>query len=329
MLESALMLETRSHKKRSRDIVVTSKANIDVPCRARLLGIKLHSNTPDDGVWSLALRKHLGKLLESIFFCRIDSQTHGGTPYHVKSKTRVQTLLNLSGARTAGTPPSHRGKSRYRRTPLGTQDTSAGCTSKATKGYGVTVCHDETSLSPSILKRQTSRVRMSYQNDLENKAPMNAGSTLKRILRAMRIAGIEGILVGNAGAALQGAPVTTDDFDFLFRPTRKNRINLKVMAAELDAVLTQPQYPLSRFYRMLGKGDLLQVDMMVNMDGVKSFESLRSRSIRSKIGDEEILVADLRDIIKSKKAAGRPKDKAVLLVLENTLRAKTASETTE
>lgn len=98
------------------------------------------------------------------------------------------------------------------------------------------------------------------------------------------------------------------------------------MAAELSATLTQPQYPLSRFYRILADKDLLQVDMMVNMDGVNSFESLRSRSIRSKIGTEEVLVANLSDIIKSKKAAGRPKDKAALIVLEETLHAKAAEK---
>ena len=35
---------------------------------------------------------------------------------------------------------------------------------------------------------------------------------------------LEAILVGNAAAALQGAPVTTLDFDFMFR---KTPVNLK------------------------------------------------------------------------------------------------------
>jgi hypothetical protein len=36
----------------------------------------------------------------------------------------------------------------------------------------------------------------------------------------------------------------------------------------------------------------------------------------------ELLVADLKDIIASKRAAGRPRDKAVLEILERTLREK-------
>ena len=148
---------------------------------------------------------------------------------------------------------------------------------------------------------------------------MDAGPILERILRAMRIAGIEAVLVGNAAAALQGAPVTTDDFDFLFRPTARNREKLEVMARELGASVKQPQYPLSSFFRISDENDRLQVDMMGNIDGVKSFASLRSRATRASIGSEDILVADLADIIKSKKAAGRKKDLASLPILEETL----------
>jgi len=43
-------------------------------------------------------------------------------------------------------------------------------------------------------------------------------------------------------------------------------------------------------------------------------------------GDSELDVADLADIIKSKKAAGRPRDKAVLELLEKTLEETTRSK---
>jgi hypothetical protein len=35
------------------------------------------------------------------------------------------------------------------------------------------------------------------------------------------------VLIGNAGAALHGAPVTTVDFDFLFRRTARNLQKLR------------------------------------------------------------------------------------------------------
>jgi hypothetical protein len=41
---------------------------------------------------------------------------------------------------------------------------------------------------------------------------------------------LEAILIGNAAAALHGAPVTTLDLDFMFRPTRTNLRKLKAFA---------------------------------------------------------------------------------------------------
>jgi hypothetical protein len=39
-------------------------------------------------------------------------------------------------------------------------------------------------------------------------------------------AGLEAVLIGNAAAAFRGAPVTTVDFDFLFRGTARNLAKL-------------------------------------------------------------------------------------------------------
>lgn len=51
---------------------------------------------------------------------------------------------------------------------------------------------------------------------------MNAEPVLKQISRVLAECKLEAILIGNAAAALQGAPVTTLDFDFMFRKTPTN-----------------------------------------------------------------------------------------------------------
>lgn len=51
---------------------------------------------------------------------------------------------------------------------------------------------------------------------------MDAEPLLRLIAEALHGCKIEAVLIGNAAAALQGAPVTTLDFDFMFRKTRAN-----------------------------------------------------------------------------------------------------------
>ena len=148
---------------------------------------------------------------------------------------------------------------------------------------------------------------------------MNAQPVLARIAAALESSGLEAVLIGNAAAALQGAPVTTLDFDFMFRKTKTNVEKMKRFATALNAGILRPYYPASSLYRVMNDDTGLQVDFMPMIHGIRSFESLRSRATSLEVSGSKLLVADLRDILKSKRAAGRPKDRAVLSVLETTL----------
>jgi hypothetical protein len=150
---------------------------------------------------------------------------------------------------------------------------------------------------------------------------MDARPLLERVARALAAARLEVVLVGNAGAALQGAPVTTLDFDFMFRKTPGNLRKLKRVARELGAVILTPYYPASDLFRVVNDDIGLQLDFMPRLDGIRSFEALRARATPVRLGTVDLLVAGL-DIIRSKRAADRPRDRAVLGVLEATLRAK-------
>jgi len=151
---------------------------------------------------------------------------------------------------------------------------------------------------------------------------MNAGPLLDSVVRALAEARLEAILIGNAAAALQGAPVTTIDFDFMFRSTPVNLAKLKRFADRMEAVVLRPYYPVSALFRVMNDQRGLQVDFMPAIHGVKSFNSLRSRAERIRLGGHDLWVANLADIIASKRAAGRPQDKAILGLLEKTLREK-------
>ncbi len=148
---------------------------------------------------------------------------------------------------------------------------------------------------------------------------MDAKPFLVAIGRALKDAGLEAVLIGNAGAALQGAPVTTVDFDFLFRKTPRNLAKLKVFAAALHATVLRPYYPASDLYRVVRDDDGLQVDFMAIVHGLRSYEGVRARATIVAVEGVPISVAALADIVKSKRAAGRPRDKAVLEILEKSL----------
>jgi hypothetical protein len=130
---------------------------------------------------------------------------------------------------------------------------------------------------------------------------------------------LEAVLIGNAAAALQGAPVTTIDLDFLFRKTPRNLTKLKGLARGLKAMVLRPYYPASEMYRIVREGDGLQLDFMATIHGARSFEAVRARAVTIEIEGVPLLVASLADIIRSKRAARRPRDLAVLEILEKAL----------
>src|SRR5207253_2830443 len=66
---------------------------------------------------------------------------------------------------------------------------------------------------------------------------VNARLYLVEIGRALEHVGLEAVLIGNAAAALQGAPVTTVDFDFLFQKTPRNLRKMKALARVLGATV--------------------------------------------------------------------------------------------
>jgi hypothetical protein len=148
---------------------------------------------------------------------------------------------------------------------------------------------------------------------------MDAAPRLVEIADAFAAVQLEAVLIGNAGAALHGAPVTTLDFDYLYRASSASEAKLRRAARLLGGQLMQPFPGASSVYRILRADAQLQIDLASQIHGIKSFNELRSRAVPVEISGRTILVASLVDIIKSKREANRPQDAAVLHVLQRTL----------
>jgi hypothetical protein len=151
---------------------------------------------------------------------------------------------------------------------------------------------------------------------------MTAAPLLELVARLLARHRLDAVLIGNAAAALQGSPVSTVDLDFMFRKTTANLAKLKRLADALEAVILQPYYPASSLFRVVRDRDGLQLDFMARVDGIRSYEALRARASTVRFGRFPLRVADLGDIIRSKRAANRPQDRAILPILRKTLREK-------
>ncbi len=135
-----------------------------------------------------------------------------------------------------------------------------------------------------------------------------------RLLETLLRHKIRFMVVGLSAAALQGAPVVTEDIDLWF----DNLSDPKLMQA-LVKVGAAYIPPLGYNPPMLGGAGSDPFDVVIRMDGLEKFADEWKRALEIKIGKLKLKVLPLERILASKQAANRPKDQRVIPVLQNTL----------
>ena len=143
---------------------------------------------------------------------------------------------------------------------------------------------------------------------------------LGELAEAITKAGLQVIFIGNSAALLHGISVSTQDIDLMVRDHPLLQKKLEKFAADFGVVLTRPYEPSSKMIRASGRA--IPVDFVFGLSSRKSFESIRSRAEKIRLGSRMVWLASLEDIIAAKEAAGRPKDIATLPVLKEALRVK-------
>lgn len=151
------------------------------------------------------------------------------------------------------------------------------------------------------------------------------------ILRALERHGVRYVLIGAAAARVAGAPVVTEDVDVTPATDRGNLEQLAAALRELDARLRSSAelegvaFPIDAemltgaemWTLTTSAGDL---DLCFMPAGTRGYDDLRREASRECLGRGLIVtVASLRDVIRSKEAAGRDKDLAQLPLLRRTL----------
>jgi predicted nucleotidyltransferase len=136
-----------------------------------------------------------------------------------------------------------------------------------------------------------------------------------RFLRALTDEGVEFLVVGLSAAALQGAPAVTQDIDLWFRDLADPGI--KKALRNVGGVYVAPKGSTPPMF--VGPAVAL-FDVVVSMHGLESFDREATRAVTVDLDGVRVRVLPLERIIASKKATVRPKDRAILPVLEDAAR---------
>jgi hypothetical protein len=137
----------------------------------------------------------------------------------------------------------------------------------------------------------------------------------EEIARAFRDEGVDYLFIGKSGAILLGYPGTTQDVDIFpaCLPENGKRIvaALQKIGFAIGPELEREIVAGKDFVQI--KTGPFDVDLVFAPDGISSFAEAKARGVTEGI----FRVANLRDIIASKRASGRQKDKIELPLLES------------
>jgi hypothetical protein len=140
---------------------------------------------------------------------------------------------------------------------------------------------------------------------------------------------VVGVVVGNVAAILNDAPMLTRDVDVFVGDRPRVRKKMDALAKALAGAAPQPILEKPGGRGRPGTYDgvrittaVVPVDVLFRIAGEVTLDDIRARAKIFDFGGEELAVASLEDVIRSKEAADRKKDRAVLPILRDTLAVK-------
>jgi hypothetical protein len=135
-----------------------------------------------------------------------------------------------------------------------------------------------------------------------------------RFLRALLRRKVRFMVVGLSAAALQGAPVVTQDVDLWFEDLNDPRI--REALAEVGAAYVPPSILNPP---MFAGGGVELFDIVLTLDGLGAFAEELRNCVDVPVGRNKLRVLRVDRILASKRAANRAKDRLVIPVLEDSL----------
>lgn len=161
----------------------------------------------------------------------------------------------------------------------------------------------------------------------------DGGFDPERIIATLNAHGVQYVVIGAIAALAHGAPIGAT-FDVDVTPARDpenlERLSkaLSALGARIRTADVEGGLPFAHDADSLAKTEILNLtcdsgdfDLAFAPSGTDGYVDLARRASSIVIGTVSVSVASLDDVIRSKEAAGRPKDIAVLPVLEQHARS--------
>ncbi len=138
------------------------------------------------------------------------------------------------------------------------------------------------------------------------------------------------VLIGGLAAALHGSPYVTTDVDITPSRDADNLTRLAAALLELDARIRvdgeRAGLSFDRSAAFLSRATILylttrfgELDLTFEPSGTTGYPDLRRHASELEIRDIRLLVASLGDVVRSREAANREKDRLVLPTLRRLL----------
>ena len=148
----------------------------------------------------------------------------------------------------------------------------------------------------------------------------------ERILATLHSHGVRCVLMGGFAAVLYGSPFVTTDIDVVPASDAENLARLSDALRDLHAKVwtaSEPDgLPFDHSPTSLGAArvwnlvtDYGRLDLTFEPSGTQGYEDVARDAVHLVILGAEVDVASLADVIRSKEAAGRDKDRLVLPTL--------------
>ena len=150
------------------------------------------------------------------------------------------------------------------------------------------------------------------------------------VLAALEAEGVRYVVIGGTAAVIRGAPYATFDLDITPARDVANLDRLATALEKLGARVYGMPDEVAQSFRLDGKtlanGSAWkfvtphgEVDVALDPDGTHGYEDLRRDAATARVAGLDVPVASLADIVRSKEAADRDKDRIQLPLLRRVL----------